>query len=276
MRSISRSAQELLLERLEDARLDLVSPDGQAAIAGALFAGARSSPPARKGRSEAEWLDGAEERRTISRRDGHYLATAMLIERTNVTNETRRLEDRQEMTARCRLGCGFGASARSPSRQRHRQRYERRHGRHRAPPDNAAPSATPIRTSGSSTSSPKRATCGVARNGPGERCSRVCVHPGEGLSARWFAQRPLRLLVEWAPVCRVRSHHRDDDAAAADVGVPIASRSPRTIRADHGVLARGTCRQTTARALSRRQGAAAVFPRCKLSALCWNVWLRAR
>jgi hypothetical protein len=31
---------------------------------------ARSSPPARKGRSEAEWLDGAENRRTISRRDG--------------------------------------------------------------------------------------------------------------------------------------------------------------------------------------------------------------
>ena len=28
----------------------------------------------------------------------------MLSERTNVTNETRRLEDRQEMTARCRLG----------------------------------------------------------------------------------------------------------------------------------------------------------------------------
>jgi hypothetical protein len=31
-----------------------------------------------------------------------------------VTNETRRLEDRQEMTARCRLGRGFAASARSP------------------------------------------------------------------------------------------------------------------------------------------------------------------
>jgi hypothetical protein len=32
---------------------------------------ARSSPSARQGRSEAEWLDGDEDRRTISRRDGH-------------------------------------------------------------------------------------------------------------------------------------------------------------------------------------------------------------
>lgn len=33
-------------------------------------ASARSSPPAREGRSEAEWLDGAEDRRTIRARDG--------------------------------------------------------------------------------------------------------------------------------------------------------------------------------------------------------------
>jgi hypothetical protein len=31
---------------------------------------ARSSPPARKGRSEAKWLDRAEDRRTIGPRDG--------------------------------------------------------------------------------------------------------------------------------------------------------------------------------------------------------------
>ena len=58
---------------------------------------ARSSPPARKGRSEAEWLDGAEERRTISPRDGRIRTTAMLSARTNATNGTRRLEDRQEV-----------------------------------------------------------------------------------------------------------------------------------------------------------------------------------
>jgi hypothetical protein len=34
---------------------------------------ARSSPPARKGRSKAEWLDRAEDRQTISRRDGRTL-----------------------------------------------------------------------------------------------------------------------------------------------------------------------------------------------------------
>jgi hypothetical protein len=33
-----------------------------------------------------------------------YPPGAMLSERTNVTNETRRVEDRQEMTAWCRLG----------------------------------------------------------------------------------------------------------------------------------------------------------------------------
>ena len=65
------------------------------------------------GTERSGWLDGAEDRRTISRRDGHSLATAMLSE-NDVTNETRRLEDRQEMTARCRLGRRFGASARSP------------------------------------------------------------------------------------------------------------------------------------------------------------------
>jgi len=73
-------------------------PSRNCPISGA--AEARSSPPARKGRSQAEWLDGAEDRRTISRRDGHSLATAMLSARTNMTNETRRWEDRQEMTAR--------------------------------------------------------------------------------------------------------------------------------------------------------------------------------
>jgi hypothetical protein len=41
----------------------------------------------------------------------------MLSERTNMTNETRWLEDRQEMTARCRLRRGFNASARSPITQ---------------------------------------------------------------------------------------------------------------------------------------------------------------
>jgi hypothetical protein len=70
-------------------------PSRNCPISGA--AEARSSPPARKGRSEAEWLDGAEDRRTISRRDGHSLATAMLSARTNATNETRGLEDRQEV-----------------------------------------------------------------------------------------------------------------------------------------------------------------------------------
>jgi len=40
----------------------IVGPRGAASV--------RSSPPARKGRSEAEWLDGAEDRRTIRARDG--------------------------------------------------------------------------------------------------------------------------------------------------------------------------------------------------------------
>ena len=65
---------------------------------------ARSSPPARKGRSEAEWLDRAEDRRTIRRRDGRTrAATRSLSARTYETNETRRLEDRQEVTAGDRL-----------------------------------------------------------------------------------------------------------------------------------------------------------------------------
>jgi hypothetical protein len=38
----------------------------------------------------------------------------MFSERTDVANETRRLEDRQEMTARCRLDSRFSASAPSP------------------------------------------------------------------------------------------------------------------------------------------------------------------
>jgi len=51
-----------------------ISPGGHQVIARQLAQPqARSSPPARKGRSEAEWLDGAEDRRTISRRDGRPL-----------------------------------------------------------------------------------------------------------------------------------------------------------------------------------------------------------
>ena len=64
----------------------------------------RSSPSARKGRSEAEWLDRAEDRRTISRRDGRMrVATATLSARTARTNEARWLEDRQEVAVDDRL-----------------------------------------------------------------------------------------------------------------------------------------------------------------------------
>ena len=50
---------------------------------------ARSSPPARKGRSEAKWLDRAEDRRTISRRDGRTLERPRCSARER-TRRTRR------------------------------------------------------------------------------------------------------------------------------------------------------------------------------------------
>jgi hypothetical protein len=52
---------------------------------------ARSTPPARKGRSKAEWLDCAEDRRTISRRDGRTLEQRRCSARERETNETRKV-----------------------------------------------------------------------------------------------------------------------------------------------------------------------------------------
>jgi hypothetical protein len=48
---------------------------------------ARSSPPARKGRSDAEWLDRAEDRRTISRRDGRRLDRSRSSAENNETRK---------------------------------------------------------------------------------------------------------------------------------------------------------------------------------------------
>ena len=61
-------------------------------------------PAARQGRSEAEWLDRAEDRRTIRRRDGR-IGGHQVAQRENLheTNETRGLEDRQEVTVGDRL-----------------------------------------------------------------------------------------------------------------------------------------------------------------------------
>jgi hypothetical protein len=75
---------------------------------------ARSSPPARKGRSKAEWLDRAEGRRTISRCDGRTLERRRCSarERTRRTRRAR-LGNSREVTARCRLRRRFSASARS-------------------------------------------------------------------------------------------------------------------------------------------------------------------
>jgi hypothetical protein len=53
---------------------------------------ARSSPLARQGRSEAEWLDRAENRRTISHGDGRTLQRRRCSARErNTTNETRKV-----------------------------------------------------------------------------------------------------------------------------------------------------------------------------------------
>ena len=53
-------------------------------------------PASPKGRSEAEWLDRAEDRRTISRRDGRTRATAMFSgERTRRTGRAGLEKDRQ-------------------------------------------------------------------------------------------------------------------------------------------------------------------------------------
>ena len=55
---------------------------------------ARSSPSARQGRSEAKWLDGDEDRRTIRARDGRSeRLRGRSAARTYDTNETRRLEE---------------------------------------------------------------------------------------------------------------------------------------------------------------------------------------
>jgi hypothetical protein len=55
------------------------------------------------GRSEADWLDWAEERRTIRHRDGR-IGWPQVAQRENLrTNETRGLENRQEVTASDRL-----------------------------------------------------------------------------------------------------------------------------------------------------------------------------
>ena len=74
---------------------------------------ARSSPSARQGRSEAEWLDQAEDGRTIA-----LVMAAVTRGRsaavTNETNETRCSEEGRKVTTRCRLRWGFGAGARSP------------------------------------------------------------------------------------------------------------------------------------------------------------------
>jgi hypothetical protein len=61
---------------------------------------ARSSPLARQGRSEAEWLDRAEDRRTISHRDGRTLERRLCSARQR-TRRTRRarLGNSQEVTA---------------------------------------------------------------------------------------------------------------------------------------------------------------------------------
>jgi hypothetical protein len=64
-------------------------------------ASARSSPSARQGRSDAEWLDRAKDRRTIRARDGRIeRPRGRSAARTYETNETRRLENRKEVTAR--------------------------------------------------------------------------------------------------------------------------------------------------------------------------------
>ena len=72
-------------------------PDGGGA-AGAV------KPAARQGRSEAEWLDRAEDRRTIGRCDGRTLwpPGAQRGEST-FASETRGLEDCEEVTAGDRL-----------------------------------------------------------------------------------------------------------------------------------------------------------------------------
>ena len=64
-------------------------------------ASARSSPPARKGRSEAEWLDGAGDRRTIRARDGRRERRPGRSAR-GPTRRTRRagLDDKREVAAR--------------------------------------------------------------------------------------------------------------------------------------------------------------------------------
>ena len=48
---------------------------------------ARSSPLARQGRNEAEWLDRAEDRRTIRRRDGPHRLGHQLAQRENLWDE---------------------------------------------------------------------------------------------------------------------------------------------------------------------------------------------
>ena len=75
---------------------------------------ARSGPSARQGRSKAEWLDWAEDRPTMSHRDGRTLERRRCSARMNRTNETRKVGKQLEVTATCRLRRRFGGRARSP------------------------------------------------------------------------------------------------------------------------------------------------------------------
>ncbi|HEY0875841.1 MAG TPA: hypothetical protein VGD94_20365 [Vicinamibacterales bacterium] len=52
-------AQELLLERHENSRLDLVAPDGEAVFAGALLAGTEAREPIAAGHDEASAAEAA-------------------------------------------------------------------------------------------------------------------------------------------------------------------------------------------------------------------------